>query len=463
MINDKENSSSFRDPSGFVFYRDGVIYRAINPVYEENYRHLMDSGLYQDLVKDNLLIPHQEVRLPGSEHDSAFKIIKPEVIPFISYPYEWCFSQLKDAALTTLRIQKRALEFKMTLKDCSAYNLQFHRGKPVFIDTLSFEKYVEGQPWVAYRQFCQHFLAPLALMSLTDVRLNRMSQVFIDGIPLDLTVSLLPFSARFHFSLFVHIFLHAKSQKYFESNTAKKANGQLSYLSFCGLIDNLETAVAALKWKPKNSPWLDYYENSNYSVEAFEQKKQIVADLLGKIDVRNAWDIGANRLSFSRIASQKGIKTLSFDNDLAVVEENYLECLKTNEENILSFFMDISNPSPGVGWANQERMSLAERGPTDLIIALALIHHLAISNNLPIKNIAKFFRRMCRYLIIEFIPKEDSYAQRLLSGREDIFMNYTQQVFEKEFSKHFSIETSVKLAHSKRILYLMRCKERGGE
>jgi len=192
--------SSFRDPSGFLFLRDGFIYRQVNTIYRENYDYLISSNLYKTLVDAELLIPHHEVDIKKARSDEIYKVIKPELILFISYPYEWCFSQLKDAALTTLEIQKKSLDFGISLKDCSAYNIQFRKGKPIFIDTLSFERYHQGKPWVAYRQFCQHFLAPLALMSYKDIRLNQLFRVYIDGPPLDLTSSLLPFRTRFRIS-----------------------------------------------------------------------------------------------------------------------------------------------------------------------------------------------------------------------------------------------------------------------
>src|SRR5687768_15426546 len=173
-------SASFRDPSGFLFSRDGVLYRQVNRRYEQGYARLMESGLYDRLVKAGLLIPHVEVDQAPAESDLSHKVIQPEHVPFISYPYEWSFSQLKDAALATLSIQRRSLKVGMSLKDASAYNIQFVRGKATLIDTLSFETYKEGQPWVAYRQFCQHFLAPLALMALKDVRLNQLLRVYIE-------------------------------------------------------------------------------------------------------------------------------------------------------------------------------------------------------------------------------------------------------------------------------------------
>jgi len=451
--------SSFRDPSGFLFLQDGLIHRQVNAVYKKSYDQLINSGLYETLVDAELLIPHDEVDVECAIFDKVYKIIRPELIPFISYPYEWCFSQLKSAALTTLKIQKTSLDFGMSLKDCSTYNIQFRKGKPIFIDTLSFEKYRQGQPWVAYRQFCQHFLAPLALMSYKDIRLNQLFRVYIDGVPLDLTSSLLPFRSRFRFSLLSHIRLHAKSQKHFADKPIDMTRHKMSRMGFLGLIDNLKSTIKKLKWTPRDTEWADYYQDTNYSWGALHHKKQIVAEFLDKINPKSVWDLGANVGMFSRIASDRGIQTISFDIDPAAVEKNYLECVRKGEANILPLLLDLTNPSPGIGWQNQERMSFIERGPADTIFALALIHHLAISNNLPFDKIASFLSKICNSLIIEFVPKTDSQVQRLLSTREDIFPNYTQQVFEKEFREYFKIQSSVKIRDCKRTLYLMEMRK----
>jgi ribosomal protein L11 methylase PrmA len=451
--------SSFRDQSGFLFYRNGSLYRQINISYKENYDHLINSGLYKALVDADLLIPHKEVDTEHGIPATAYAIIKPELVPFISYPYEWCFSQLKDAALTTLKIQQRSLDFGMSLKDCSAYNVQFREGKPIFIDTLSFEKYREGQPWVAYRQFCQHFLAPLALMSWKEVRLNQLFRVHLDGIPLDLASSLLPFWTRFVFSLLCHIHLHAKSQKYFANKTVDKSSYKMGRLSLLGLIDSLESAVDRLKWKPKGTHWANYYEDTNYPSDALHHKMQLVSDFTDRISPKIIWDLGANVGLFSRIASKKRIQTICFDIDAAAVERNYLECSRHGETNILPLLLDLTNPSPNIGWENKERMSLWERGSTDTVLALALIHHLAIANNLPFSKIAAFFNKICNSLIIEFVPKNDSQVQSLLSTRADIFPDYVQGVFENEFGKYFTIQRAAKIKDSERTLYLMVRKQ----
>ena len=450
--------SSFRDPSGFLFYGNGSIYRQINIIYKEDYDLLMESGLYEALIDQNLLIAHEEVDIEGPEPGKAYKIIKPEPIPFISYPYEWCFNQLKDAALTTFKIQKTAMDFGMTLKDCSVYNIQFLKGRPVFIDTLSFEKYHEGRPWIAYRQACQHFLAPLALMSYRDIRLNQLFRIYMDGMPLDLASSLLPSSTNLKVSLLSHIHLHAKSQKHYADKTVKMNSHKVSRLSFMGLIDNLESAIRKLKYKAGETEWGDYYNDTNYIPEAIENKKEIVAKFLDRTKSGIVWDLGANDGLFSRIASDRGLYTISFDIDPVAVQKNYFQSKKNSEENILPLLLDLTNPSPGIGWQNNERASLLERGPAETAFALALIHHLAISNNLPLVKIADFLSQVCNQLIIEFVPKEDSQVQRLLSTREDIFPDYTKEAFETQFGKYFIIESTEEVKSSKRTMYLMKKK-----
>lgn len=448
-------ASSFRDPCGFLFTYKQVLYRQVNSLYKENYEHLMGSGLYKALVDNYLLLPHDESDIGFSATPEAYKIIKPELIPFISYPYEWSFSQLKDAALLTLQIQKVALKYGMSLKDSTAYNVQFQNAKPIFIDTLSFEKYIEGEPWVAYKQFCQHFFAPLALMNFSDIRLNQLLRIYIDGIPLDLVSKLLPTKTKFSFPFLTHIHLHAKSQKHFSDKTSSKTQRKISRTSFLGLIDNLETAIKKLSWKPGNTEWADYYEDTNYSSNALTNKKEIISGFLNDLSPKYVWDLGANDGFFSRIATEKGIQTISFDIDPAAIEKNYLNCKNNGETKILPLLLDLTNPSSGLGWENKERMSFEQRGPVETAFALALIHHLAISNNLPLERIAKFFNKICNSLIIEWVPKHDSQVQRLLSTREDIFLNYTKNEFEKAFKNYFNIKYFLQIKESERILYLM--------
>jgi hypothetical protein len=455
----KRESSSFRDPDGFIFSYNGKLYRCINFSYQQNYEHLIQSGLYDKLVENELLIPHKEVQISNIETTiNYYKILEPEVIPFISYPYEWSFSQLKDAALVTLQIQKMALEYGMCLKDASAYNIQFRHGKPILIDILSFERYQEGKPWVAYKQFCEHFLVPLALMAYKDIRLNQLLKIYIDGIPLNLATKLLPLRSWLRFPLLLHIHLHARSQKYLLNKNINVDKRTFSKKSLLSLIDSLESAISKLKWEPEKTEWSEYYKGTNYSQEAMFHKKKLVDDYIEEVKPNIVWDLGANIGIFSRIASNKGIYTVSFDSDPSVVEKSYLQVKNYKERNILPLCVDLTNPSPSIGWSNKERLSLIERGPCDLALMLGLIHHIAISNNVPLIQIADFLSQICRYLIIEFVPKDDSQVQSLLRFRKDIFQDYDERNFEIAFLKYFSILKREKIVDSKRTIYLMKNK-----
>jgi len=452
-------AASFRDPSGFLFRRDGTLYRQINSSYQPDYDQMISSGLYDAFVKAKFLIPHKEVDVEPAELESAYRIIQPDLISFISYPYEWSFSQLKDAALLTLKIQQQALEFGMSLKDASAYNIQFHNGRPILIDTLSFEIYREGEPWVAYRQFCQHFLAPLALMSYCDIRLQKLLQTYIDGVPLDLANTLLPFRTRFSPSMVMHIRLHASAQKRyagqaFDGRTARK----MPKTSFVGIIESLKTAVNKLHWKPGKTEWADYYDATNYTDAAGKHKAQLINQFLDETKPETVWDMGANTGAYSRLASKRGIPTIAFDIDPSAVESNYNACVTQNEMNLLPLVMDLTNPSPAIGWHHQERNSLLQRGDADAVFALALIHHLAISNNVPLERLAYLFSEMGRWLIIEFVPKSDSQVEILLASREDIFPNYTQEGFEHAFGDYYTIHATEPIQKSERVLYLMERK-----
>jgi len=453
-------AASYRDPSGFIFRRDGKLLRQINHVYATDYIALDESGLYAELIEHGLLTSHREVDVPAAEPSSAWKIIQPREVGFISYPYEWSFTHLKDAALCTLDVQKRAMARGLSLKDASAFNIQFDGGKPVLIDTLSFERYVEGQPWAAYRQFCQHFLAPLALMSLVDVRFNRLFLNYLDGIPLDLASKLLPVRSRLRLGLLVHLHVHAGMDRKHAGSTAKPVSSKrIPKTQLLGIIDSLESAISGLNWRPIGTEWADYYQDTNYSASGMLQKLGIVSDLIAIANPSNVWDLGANTGEFSRLASEKKIPTLAFDIDPAAVEVNYLRTKSKGETDLLPLLMDLTNPSPAAGWAHAERMSLAQRGPADLLLALALVHHLAISGNLPLGHIAEFFSRLGKRLIIEFVPKNDSQVQRLLVVRKDVFDAYTIEAFEAEFGRYFAIDQKLGVEDSSRVIYLMTRRE----
>lgn len=450
--------SSFRDPSGFVYIQDGVLRRQVNEVYRPDYEHLMASGLYDSLVGDGLLVEHREVDAEATS--DAFKVLAPQRVPFVSYPYEWCFGQLQAAALATLAIQSIALDHGMSLRDASAYNIQFLRGRPVLIDTLSFERLREGTPWIAYRQFCQHFLAPLALMSMVDVRLGQLSRLYLDGVPLNLASELLPGRSRLRPAIQLHIHSHGRSQDRHAGKPSRRddVQGRFSLRAFRGLVESLRSAVEAMEWQP-DSHWNSYYDEAeSYSEEGHQDKLELVGSYLSILDPDSVWDLGANTGLYSRLATERGAHTVSFDMDPASVETNYRDATARKDPLMLPLVMDLANTSPAIGWRNRERMTLSERGPVDVVMALALVHHLAIGNNVPLPEIARAFRDYGSSLLIEFVPKSDPKVRLLLSSREDIFPGYDQAGFEAAFGEVFTVERRHQIRGSDRILYLMRAR-----
>jgi hypothetical protein len=451
-------SSSFRDPSGFVFKYDGKIYRQINDYYKKEYDHLKQSGLYDELVSKRLLIPHSEVDLPDLKRE-CYKIIEPEQVPFISYACEWSFSQLKAAALATLKIQLLALERNMCLKDANTTNIQFIQNKPVFIDSLSFNFYEEGKPWVAYKQFCQHFLAPLALMSKVDVSLNQLLRVHLDGIPLDLTSKILPKRTKWSMGLALHIHMHAKSQKKYEGVAVVHQNERkMPKSALISLLQNLQSTVQGLSWRPEGTQWGDYYTFTNYTDDSFDNKKRIIEEFLTEAQPKTVWDLGGNIGTFSRIATKMDINTCCFDIDPAAVEKNYQLVCQNNETLLTPLLLDLTNPTPATGWANEEWLSWTQRASADLCMALALIHHLALGNNLPFNRIAEHFSKLSRHLIIEFVPRTDSQVVKLMQNREEISPFYTQEYFEQVFGEYFDILKKAPVEGSERTMYLMKSK-----
>lgn len=450
--NAQREFSSFRDPSGVVFTRDGVLLRQVNNCYKATYDMLMQSGLYDQLVKDSLMVAHRQVDECGI-CDDAYCVISPEMVPYISYPYEWSFGMLKDAALVTLRCHRAALEKGMILKDASAYNIQFMKGNALLIDTLSFEKYPEGMPWVAYGQFCRHFLAPLMLMKYVDLRMNLMLRDYIDGIPLDLAAKLL--GGKGGMFARQHIVWHARATVKHSTDGRKQQSApkiQLSLFQHKAMIDSMIRNIEKLELPKVQTEWGEYHDHTNYSDEGARSKQSIVRNMLGDIKPKTLWDFGANDGRYSRLGLEQGASVVAFDVDPLAVEYCYRHAAKERLE-MLPLLQDLTNPSPAIGFGNQERTTIQERQHPDCILALAVIHHLAISNNLPLEKIALWLSGMCKHLIIEFVPKDDSQVEILLATRDDIFPDYTRTGFEEAFGQYFKIEDRQPVTQSNRIIY----------
>jgi Tellurite resistance protein TehB len=452
MTDHTRHPASYKDPSGFIFHASGKFYRQVNKIYAGHYELLIRSGLSSFLQEKNLLLPHEEVAENILHSDDWYLTLLPEQVPFTSYPYEWCFEQLKDAALLTLEIVKLSIDKGMILKDATPYNVQFLNRRPVFIDTLSFEKYDPSLPWTAYRQFCESFLFPLLLSHYHKTSIQPFLNSYPNGIPVNITAKLLPWKSRLNPGVWLHVFLQNKLSK--KTKTTGSASS-FSKNKLLNLISHLDSIIRDLSNTDKTE-WSNYYTGSISSRDYLGKKEVIISNLLQKLDGRKLLDLGANEGFFSCLATAKNFDVIAIDKDEQCINILYKKVKEENITNILPLCMDLMNPSPASGFANNERASFGERIRTDAVMALALIHHLAIGYNLPLSKIAEYLYGFSDQLIIEFVPKEDEKVQLLLQNKKDIYPQYTREHFENIFRQRFTITEKVPVPDSDRIIYLMK-------
>lgn len=459
MHSDQRALGSFKDPSGFIFQQGSQLFRRINRSYLDIYHQVRESGLFQELIQKGLLIEHEEV-LKHEEGEDPHIIIKPRMIRFISYPYEWSFSALKDAALATLEIQSIAISKGFTLKDAHGFNILFDGGRPILIDSLSFDRW-DHTPWLAYRQFCESFLVPLALMRYRSQHMNKLLASFLNGIPIQTGSVLLPFRTRLSIPLLMHIHMHARQIGDINMENApqaSKSSQAFSKNSMLGLCMSLQKAIRSIT-PPKTEPVGNICGREvQISPEALFQIKQFAESILREQHHSVVWDLECRSGDFSKIAAKYSDLVVSLSENPMNIERLYQHCQTNQVGNVLPLQMNLVNPSAAVGWELEERQSLFERGECDLALAFSLLPCLCISSNIPMDYAARFFSRISKRAVIEFVPKSDPLVQLLLSSREDIFTNYDRKTFESSFAQHFRINRIEQITNSGRMLYYMERK-----
>ncbi|SDS02913.1 hypothetical protein SAMN04515667_1247 [Formosa sp. Hel1_31_208] len=460
MTTNNRHSSSFRDPSGFIFVDQGVIKRSISPLYFKQYEALKSTKFFNTLHQAGLLIPHKELSISDTEI-----IIQPEQIPFITYPYEWSFNQYKEAALLTLKLQKFALEHGFSLKDASAFNITFYKGKMIFIDTLSFDFYQEDAPWRAYKQFMMHFFAPLLLAKYNGAETLKLMNSFIDGVPIKMAASMLPFKTKLNPFLYTNIHLLAKFEdKYSEDYKGDSKVSKLSKNAQLNIVKGLYDYIKEMNLKG-TSEWGNYYDKTNYNTAAFDQKATIINTWIRQLNIETLIDVGGNDGTFVRKIDRQLKEALVCDIDYIAVDANFTSLKRQKEQHMLPFVFDVLNPSANTGFNNKERDSflkrIAEYAP-DMTMALAVIHHMTLSGNIPFEMSAAFFASFSKHLIIEFPKRNDSWVQRLLNTKGEFkghFDFYTIANFELAYLKYFDISEKIGIDNSERVMYLLSVKD----
>ena len=451
-----QHPASFRDPSGFVYNKDGTIYRFVSSAYSKDYDLLMKSGLAEELLKKKLLVPFTELSENHTGKPDWYKTLQPQQLPFVTYAWEWSFEQLKDAALTTLNICRLALQKGMILKDATPTNIQLIDGRYKLIDTLSFETYNDGEAWVAYRQFCECFLNPLLIATYTGMEVHKLMLGYPDGVPAAVTSSLLPLKTKFKASIYLHVHLQAKIAGK-QSTESKQTNRTINKKNVDQILQNLHSCISNLSLPSKTTTWNNYYSETILSEAYFSEKKKLVSSILEGIEYNSIFDLGANEGEFSLLCRKESM-VIATDFDSDCINRLYKRIKQEKITNIYPAVLDLTYPSPSIGWMNEERPAFFNRTKVDVCMALALIHHLAIAKNITFEQLATFFASVCKVLIIEFVPKSDPKVKTLLQWREDIFDKYNERTFEEAFASLLHLEKKLNVSGSDRTMYVYRKK-----
>jgi precorrin-6B methylase 2 len=384
-------------------------------------------------------------------------VLEHERLPFVSYPYEWSFEMLRDAAVLQLDLVLAGLDEGIGLKDASAYNVQWKGAHPVFVDMASFYKRAQGEPWVGYRQFCQMFLYPLLLQAYRDVPFQPWMRGNIDGMDAEVCLNMLSARDYVRGGVLAHVYLQAKAQKAY-NNTTRDVRADLNKAGFDTRIikanaERLRALVAGLEWKPKQSTWSDYLNCGHYEAADAAQKRDFVRDVAASRHWNMAWDIGCNVGVFSRIAADRAKSVVAMDADHLAIDKLYRALKSENATNILPLVVNVTDPSPNLGWRNMERKRIDERGRPDLGLALALIHHVVIGGNIPLAEFVQWLRDVGGDLVIEVVKRQDPMVATLLRNKEDHYWDYTEENFERELSGRFRIVRRQPLGSGHRIMY----------
>jgi hypothetical protein len=462
---------SFRDRDSRVVVAPDAVYRVLSGTGAEDWRAFADSALRERLTAEGSLIPTEEVpsdslgdAVSGVLGQAPEAVLRHERIPFVSYPYEWTFGMLRDAALTQLDLELAALNEGLTLKDATPYNVQFRGPAPVFIDIGSFERLREGEPWAGYRQFCMLYLYPLLFQAYRDIPFQPWLRGSIDGITPTEAANVFSLRDRLRRGILTHVALHARLERRYEGREGgdvkeeiKKANFKTELIK--ANVARLHKLVSKLSWKAGDTAWTNYRQDNTYSDADAERKADFVREAAAGAKPSLTWDMGCNDGAYSRIAAEHSDYVIAFDYDQATVEALYRSLRADDERRILPLVANLSDPSPGLGWRGVERRTLEDRGKPDLVLALALIHHVSITANVPLAEVIDWLAELDATLVIEFPKRDDPMVRRLLSGkREGSNSDYELETFERLLNERFDVERSEQLPSGSRVLYLARPK-----
>jgi len=453
-----------------VFYSGGEVLRSLSADGLKDFEALASTKFYERFMDDGRLVKTELAEgvtdLPQGFVNQSAGVLRHERIPFVSYPYEWPFSMLKDAALLQLDLLLAALEEDMILKDSSPYNVQFKGSKPVFVDLGSFERLRDGEPWVGRRQFCMLYLFPLMLQAVKDVEYHPFLRGAIDGITPAQMRGLVSQRDRVRKGFYLNVFLNAKLERK-HANRGGEVKAEVRNAGFkkeliVSNVRGMRKAIDSLEWSPPQGVWVAYGERNSYTDDDVKRKDEFVREVVTAETWGLTWDIGANNGRYSRIAAEGSDYVLAVDADQGPIELLYRSLRDEGDESILNLTMNLADPSPGLGWRGLERKALPDRGSPDLVLALALIHHVTIAANVPVAEFVDWLAELDTSLVIEFPTREDPMVKKLMAPKRDgLHPDYERESFEAVLSGAFDVERRERLESGTRLLYFARPKGSG--
>jgi hypothetical protein len=437
------------------------VLRALSPDGLADWKALAASELFRRATREGKLVVTEVIEdvLPAElAGDGYAAVLAHERVPFVSYPYEWPFGMLRDAALLQLELLRAALAEDLVTKDATPYNVQWRGTRPVFVDIGSFERLREGEPWAGYRQFCTLFLYPLLLQGYRGVPFQPWLRGSLEGIEPDECRRLLSLRDRLRRGVLAHVVLHSRLERRYSARR-RDVRSELRAAGFHkGLIEanvrGLEKLVRRLRWEPRRAGWARYADETPYTDADAAVKEAFVVEAAGSRRRRLLWDLGANDGRYTRLAAAGADYAVAVDADAAVAELLYRALREEGSTTILPLVADLADPSPGLGWRGRERMSLEERGSPDLVLALALVHHVVLSGTVPLRSFLEWLASLGAELVIEFPTRVDPMVRRLLDAKgPGANPDYETDTFERWLGELFRVERRESLPSGTRILY----------
>ena len=452
------DDGSFRDPDARVAYLNDSVYRIVYPNGFKKFdfiKKILQNKSIAEYLIDTKEVDQEELRLLELENNKNVRVFKHKKIDYISYPYEWSFYRLKDAALHHLNLHINLLKNNATLIDAYSYNVQFNNYSPIFIDLMSIKEYSEGEFWTGHKQFCESFLNPLVLKSKLGINYNNWFKGNLEGIDTSELSKLLKFKHMLSWNIFYNIFLLNYFEKKYKKNEDLKItkNKKLKKSYYLSILTNLVNFIDGLKPKKETSVWGEYSRDNTYNEEEKKNKYEFISNYFNKNKSNRVLDLGCNNGEYSKLAIQSGCKSVvGLDYDLNAIDEAYL-ISKKERLNFLPLYFDVSNPSSDIGWYQKERKGFKKRLNFDFVLALAFEHHLAIAKNIPLEDVINWITSLAPKGIIEFVPKNDVTIQSMLKLKGDIFPNYNLENFKNFLSKKTKITSEKIVSKSGRTLF----------